>query len=87
MPVNGDPEIQAIRNPLDPRIVAPWLPRAGGSGGPGISHERLAPTAEMDRSCVVRIERGNNNVSFPTLTCLMSALDTTVAKPMQKARL
>lgn len=53
----------------------------------GISQERLALTAEVDRSYVGRVERGDNNVAVLTLTRLATALDTTVAKLMQKAGL
>lgn len=52
-----------------------------------ISQERLALTAEVDRSYVGRVERGDNNVAVLTLMRLASALDTTVAKLMQKAGL
>jgi transcriptional regulator with XRE-family HTH domain len=53
----------------------------------GISQERLALTAEVDRSYVGRVERGDNNAAVLTLTRLAAALDTTIAKLMQKAGL
>lgn len=53
----------------------------------GISQERLALLAEVDRSYVGRIERGDNNVALLTLQRLASALDTSVAKLLQKAGL
>jgi transcriptional regulator with XRE-family HTH domain len=53
----------------------------------GISQEKLALMAEIDRSYVGRVERGDNNVALLTLARLAAALDITVAKLVQKARL
>lgn len=53
----------------------------------GISQEKLALLAEVDRSYVGRIERGDNNVAVLTLARLAGALDVTVAKLLQKAGL
>ena len=53
----------------------------------GVSQERLALLADVDRSYVGRIERGDNNVALLTLARLASALDMTIAKLMQKAGL
>ena len=53
----------------------------------GISQEKLALMAEIDRSYVGRVERGDNNVALLTLARLAAALDLTVAKLMQKAGL
>jgi transcriptional regulator with XRE-family HTH domain len=53
----------------------------------GISQEELALRAEVDRSYVGRIERGDNNVAILTLAKLAKALGTTVAKIAQKAKL
>ena len=52
----------------------------------GISQENLALLSGVDRSYVGRIERGDNNVAFLTLARLASALDTTVFKLAQKAK-
>lgn len=52
-----------------------------------ISQERLALLAEVDRSYVGRVERGDNNVTALTLSRLAAALDISVAKLMQKAGL
>ena len=51
----------------------------------GISQEKLALLAEVDRSYVGRIERGDNNAAVLTLARLAAALDTTIAKLMQRA--
>lgn len=53
----------------------------------GISQEKLALLAEVDRSYVGRIERGDNNVAVLTLARLADALDVTVARLMQRAGL
>jgi transcriptional regulator with XRE-family HTH domain len=52
-----------------------------------ISQERLALTAEVDRSYVGRVERGDNNVAVVTLVRLAAALDISVATLMTHARL
>ena len=51
----------------------------------GISQEKLALLAEVDRSYVGRVERGDNNAAVLTLVRLAEALDVTVAKLVQKA--
>lgn len=53
----------------------------------GISQEKLALLAEVDRSYVGRVERGDNNVAVLTLARLAAALDMSIAKLMQKAGL
>ena len=53
----------------------------------GISQEKLALLAEVDRSYVGRVERGDNNVAILTLARLAGALGITLAKLLQKAGL
>jgi len=53
----------------------------------GISQEKLALLAEVDRSYVGRVERGDNNVAVLTLARLAGALDISISKLMQKAGL
>lgn len=53
----------------------------------GISQERLALLAEVDRSYVGRVERGDNNVAVLTLTRLSGALDISISELMQDAGL
>lgn len=53
----------------------------------GISQEKLALIAELDRSYVGRVERGDNNAALLTLVRLAGALDISVAKLLQKAGL
>ena len=52
-----------------------------------ISQERLALLADVDRSYVGRIERGENQVAVLTLIRLGAALDMTVAEIMIAAAL
>lgn len=53
----------------------------------GLSQEKLALLAEVDRSYVGRIERGDNNAAVLTLARLATVLDVSLAKLMQKAGL
>ncbi len=53
----------------------------------GISQEKLALLAEVDRSYVGRVERGDNNVAVLTLARLAGALDISISKLMQEADL
>ena len=53
----------------------------------GISQEKLALIAELDRSYVGRVERGDNNVAVLTLARLAAALEISVAKLLQRAGL
>lgn len=46
----------------------------------GLSQEQLAYTAEVDRSYVGGIERGERNVSFLTLVKIAECLDCDVSK-------
>jgi len=52
-----------------------------------ISQEKLALLAEVDRSYVGRVERGDNNVAVLTLARLAGALDISIAKLMKEAGL
>jgi len=53
----------------------------------GISQEKLALLAEVDRSYVGRVERGDNNVAVLTLARLAKALDVSMRDLMAEARL
>ena len=53
----------------------------------GISQEALALLAEVDRSYVGRVERGDNNVAILTLAKIAKALGVSVAKLAAKAKL
>jgi len=53
----------------------------------GMSQEKLALIAEVDRSYVGRVERGDNNVAVLTLKRLTDALEITMTELMMEARL
>jgi transcriptional regulator with XRE-family HTH domain len=52
-----------------------------------ISQEHLALLAEVDRSYMGRVERGDNNVAILTLLKISSALGLTMTELMAEARL
>ncbi len=53
----------------------------------GISQEQLALLAEVDRSYLGRVERGDNNAATLTLARIAGALDISIAKLMKEAGL
>ncbi len=53
----------------------------------GISQEKLALMAEIDRSYIGRVERGDNNVAVLTLLKIAKALDVSLMDLMAEARL
>ena len=53
----------------------------------GMSQEKLALLAEVDRSYVGRVERGDNNVAILTLKRLANALQVTMSELMMEAKL
>ena len=53
----------------------------------GISQEKLALLAEVDRSYVGRVERGDNNAAVLTLKRLADALGMTISELMAEAHL
>lgn len=53
----------------------------------GISQEKLALVAEVDRSYLGRVERGDNNVAMLTLVKIAHGLNTTVAYLAAEAKL
>lgn len=53
----------------------------------GISQEKLALLADVDRSYMGRVERGDNNAAVLTLARLAHALDISIAKLMKEAGL
>ena len=53
----------------------------------GVSQEKLALLAEVDRSYVGRVERGDNNVAILTLARLAKALEISMQDLMGKAEL
>lgn len=53
----------------------------------GVSQEKLALMAEVDRSYVGRVERGDNNVAILTLSRLAHALGVSMVELMKAAKL
>ena len=52
-----------------------------------ISQEKLALRAELDRSYMGRVERGDNNVALLTLAKIAAALDVTLSHLLKEANL
>lgn len=75
------------RNRQDPVLVALGTAIRHVRLSKNISQEKLALLAEVDRSYVGRVERGDNNVAILTLSKLAQAMDITLAKLMHEARL
>ncbi|MFD2752863.1 helix-turn-helix domain-containing protein [Comamonas terrae] len=82
---SGVPNLTSRRQ--DPALVALGDAIKRIRQAKSISQERLALLAEVDRSYVGRIERGDNNVAVLTLIRLAAALDVSVAKLMEQASL
>lgn len=74
-------------NRQDPKLIALGAAIRRVRLAKGISQERLALLAEIDRSYVGRIERGDNNVAVLTLSRLALALNISLSALMHKAGL
>ena len=75
------------RNRQDPALVALGEAIRHIRLSKDISQEKLALLAEVDRSYVGRVERGDNNVAVLTLARLAGALDISISELMQEANL
>jgi len=75
------------RNRQDPTLLALGKTIRRIRLSKSISQEKLALLAEVDRSYVGRVERGDNNVAVLTLSKLALSLDITLAMLMQEAKL
>ena len=75
------------KNRQDPSLVALGKAIRRVRQAKDISQEKLALMAEVDRSYVGRVERGDNNVAILTLLKLAMAMDISVAKLMLEAKL
>jgi transcriptional regulator with XRE-family HTH domain len=67
------------KNRQDPTLIAVGSTIRQMRVSKGISQEALALMAEVDRSYLGRVERGDNNVAILTLVKIAAALETTVA--------
>lgn len=77
----------ASRRRQDPALVALGEAIRRLRLAKNISQEKLALLAEVDRSYVGRVERGDNNVAVLTLARIAQALNVTVAKLLREAEL
>ena len=75
------------RKRQDPRLVALGNALRRMRKDRGISQERLALLAEVDRAYVGRVERGDNNVAILTLVRIADALEMTLVELMSEALL
>lgn len=71
----------------DPALIALGAALRRTRLAKSVSQERLALKAEVDRSHIGRVERGDNTVAVLTLVRLAAALDTSVAALMDEAGL
>ena len=78
MPVRTDSAPDPVLQAIGEAIRALRLER-------GISQERLALVADVDRSYVGRIDRAENNIAVPTLVRIASALSIWVSELMARA--
>lgn len=71
----------------DPALVALGAAIRSLRESRSISQEALALRAEVDRSYMGRIERGDNNVAILTLARVANALGVSMAQLLRKAGL
>ena len=87
-PFRNHPEVPNLTSQRhDPALVALGEALRRIRKAKSISQENLALLAEVDRSYVGRVERGDNNVAVLTLVRLAAALDISVATLMEQAGL
>lgn len=75
------------RHRQDPRLIALGDAIRRIRKEKGVSQEQLALLAEVDRSYVGRIERGDNNVAVLTLARIAAALQVSLSELLAQARL
>lgn len=81
----GVPNLSSHRQ--DPQLVALGMAIRRIRQASNISQEKLALTAELDRSYVGRVERGDNNVAVLTLSRVAAALGVTMSQLLVEAGL
>lgn len=82
---HGVPNLSSHRQ--DPQLVALGMAIRRIRQAGNISQEKLALTAELDRSYVGRVERGDNNVAVLTLSRVAAALGVTMSELLIEAGL
>lgn len=65
------------KNRQDPKLIALGIAIKQARLAKGLSQEHLALLADIDRSYLGRVERGDNNVAILTLIRIASALGRT----------
>lgn len=73
----GVPNLSSNRQ--DPTLIALGQAIRQARVSQGVSQEKLALMAEVDRSYLGRVERGDNNVAILTLARIAHALGVTIA--------
>ena len=81
----GVPNLSSHRQ--DPQLIALGKAIRKIRQASKISQEKLALTAELDRSYVGRVERGDNNVAVLTLSRIADALGVTISQLLIEAGL
>ncbi|BEP55607.1 hypothetical protein GmRootV118_28510 [Variovorax sp. V118] len=81
----GVPNLSSHRQ--DPQLVALGMAIRRIRQANKISQEKLALTAELDRSYFGRVERGDNNVAVLTLSRVAAALGVTMSELLIEAGL
>jgi ribosome-binding protein aMBF1 (putative translation factor) len=81
----GVPNLSSRRQ--DPQLVALGMAIRRIRRANKISQEKLALTAELDRSYVGRVERGDNNVAMLTLSRIALALGVSMSQLLIEAGL
>lgn len=79
------PNLSPLRH--DPSLVALGASIRRARVASGISQEKLALAAGVDRSYLGRVERGDNNVAMLTLVKIAQGLNTTVTHLVNEAML
>ena len=87
-PIGKHPQVpNASRNRRSASLLALGAAIRDLRSRKGLSQEELALRAEVDRSYMGRVERGDNNVAVLTLARIAKALGVSLAKLMAAARL
>lgn len=81
----GVPNLSSHRQ--DPQLVALGMAIRRIRQANEISQEKLALMAELDRSYMGRVERGDNNVAMLTLSRIATALGVTMSQLLAEAGL
>lgn len=73
------------KNRQDPKLVALGVAIKRARLAKGLSQEHLALYADIDRSYLGRVERGDNNIAILTLSKIAYALDLAASELLTDA--